>query len=222
MIARSNILAFLRRRRRGLGTAVVLLFTAGNVAASAAPCLAMASHAAHTSGAHESLPAHASAAHAESHVSIAADERPSAVHESHHHELAASGSTDPRDSAAGGHHSHAVAQTDAAADVDRGSPAPGAPEHPSSRHCPHCPVSAPLAHSLDGAHAFCTALDDGSADGQSGAKLPAVQKHLVWLAHYEIALPPSLRPSERRFVRADKPPVPSPVALNLRHCVFLI
>jgi len=108
-------------------------------------------------------------------------------------------------------HSHAAAH-------DHGAPLAEAAHAPSP--CPHCPLTVALAGSTPSAHSFCSAADEVADGGNSVTTLPAF-KHVPLAAVVEI-LPAAqnLSPSSPR-----QPPreVAAPsVALNLRHCVFLI
>lgn len=110
-------------------------------------------------------------------------------------------------------HSHAVHQEHSTPPADQtdGSHGP----------CSHCPPSV----SMDGAassasHAFCSATDDGS-DAAKPSWSPPAFKHVLSTALSQL-LPADSRPS---LASAQQPPpeaAPPSVALNLRHCVFLI
>ena len=116
-------------------------------------------------------------------------------------------------SAAAHDHSHAVEHDHStpAADQDAGSHGP----------CTHCPLSVGMtANASSGSHALCSATDHAS----DGAKLgwsPPVFKHV--LATAVIELPPIEPRPSLALAQQPRPEVPCPsVALNLRHCVFLI
>jgi hypothetical protein len=87
--------------------------------------------------------------------------------------------------------------------------------------CSHCP----LAVSMDGSassssHAFCSAADDASDTAKPNWSPPAL-KHVLSTALIRL-LPVDPRSS---LASARQPPpeaAPPSVALNLRHCVFLI
>jgi hypothetical protein len=117
------------------------------------------------------------------------------------------------DSASGNHeHSHPATHPGA-------TPLAGSPHSPS--HCPHCPQSASMpGHASGNSHSLCAAVDDTSDRTQSST-LPLHLKHLLLAPLLELA-PPSLHPPPG--IPASRMLVPpcSSVALNLRHCVFLI
>jgi hypothetical protein len=207
MIGRTNILAALRRRRK-LGRCFLALFAAGSLTAAASPCLAMTVAAVHAPG------------------DSTADSRdraqtPVASHAHDHGAHAAPhGGVGPAAVESSGPHDHsqgaAPARPTQTASESAGS---DAAHHPSG-HCPHCPVSAPgPAHAPAGAHAFCSPLDDGS--GPSSTQHPTLAKHVVASAHQAIAPPPLSRSRVTRLAQADAS-TRCTVALNLRHCVFLI
>jgi hypothetical protein len=207
MIRRTNILAGLRRRRK-LGRCFLALFAAGSFAASASPCPAMTVAAVHAPGGgavdsrNRAQPfvashAHDHGAHAAPHDGFGA---------------AVAGSLGPHD------HSHGAAPARSTQAAANG--ASSEPERHPSGHCPHCPVSAPgPAYAGGGAHAFCSPLDDGS--GPTSVQHPTLAKHVVVSAHQAIAPPPISRSRVTRLATADAS-TRCTVALNLRHCVFLI
>lgn len=196
MNRRVNILANLRRRSVRLGRAMLALFVAASITASASPCLAMGSAAQAADEAQTALAAHV--AHAS--------------HAAHDHTTAH-----------GALFSHAHAATDHVA-------SDGSAAHPAAHdsgsvhshgHCPHCPASAAASgEAAAGAHAFCSASDGLSDSGQSSAPRLLLD-HLALLAHFELPPAPLLRPASAAISHAVRPAYAS-VALNLRHCVFLI
>jgi hypothetical protein len=108
---------------------------------------------------------------------------------------------------------HAVAHGHAAA-------SPAKAQHSAPAHCPHCPLTAAMAgHAPSSAHSFCSAVD-GVADQTAASSLPTFAKVVLAGATFEIPLPSSWRPPPIRFIPAVSPP--TTVALNVRHCVFLI
>jgi hypothetical protein len=110
-------------------------------------------------------------------------------------------------------HSHAI-------DHDHSTPAADQ-EGGSHGPCSHCPLSVAMtASASSGSHASCSASDHAS-DGAKPGWSPPVFKHVLATALIEL-LPIEPRP---RLALAQQPPpaATSPsVALNLRHCVFLI
>jgi hypothetical protein len=75
-------------------------------------------------------------------------------------------------------------------------------------------------HSVSGAHAFCAAWDDVSDHSQPSVSLPLL-KHLALPVAFE---PPPSIALRSPTIRPSPPPAlaRASVALNLRHCVFLI
>lgn len=116
-------------------------------------------------------------------------------------------------SAAAHDHSHAVEpdHSTPAADQDGGSHGP----------CSHCPPSVEMtATASSGSHALCSATDHASDGAKPGWSL-LVFKHVLATALIEL-LPIEPRP-RLAFAQQPPPEATSPsVALNLRHCVFLI
>ena len=117
-------------------------------------------------------------------------------------------------SAAAHDHSHAVEpdhSTSAAAE-DGGSHGP----------CSHCPLSVAMtANASSGSHALCSGNDHASDGAKPGGWSPPVFKHVLATALIEL-LPIEPRP-RLAFAQQSRPEATSPsVALNLRHCVFLI
>lgn len=124
------------------------------------------------------------------------------LHESHESHLAGAPNHD---------HAHAVGH-------EHGTPS-GEIEHAPSP-CPHCPLVAVLAGSVAGSHSFCSAADGASDGGKSVTTLPAY-KCASSAAVVEV-FPPDREPSPSS-PRQPPTEVASPsIALNLRHCVFLI
>jgi hypothetical protein len=94
----------------------------------------------------------------------------------------------------------------------------------SSEHvpepCPHCPLGAAPGHSGSDDHSFCSAFDEPS-NQTSATWQPPAAKYVLLIATFES--PPPLTIQRR----STRPPPElarwqSPIALNLRHCVFLI
>jgi hypothetical protein len=116
-------------------------------------------------------------------------------------------------SAAAHDHSHAVEHDHStpAADQEGGSHGP----------CSHCPLSAGMtANASSGSHASCS-VSDHASDGAKPGGSPPVFKHVLATALIEL-LPIEPRP-RLAFAQQPPPEATSPsVALNLRHCVFLI
>jgi hypothetical protein len=87
--------------------------------------------------------------------------------------------------------------------------------------CSHCPPSVSMAGAASSAsHAFCSASDDAS-DAAKPSWSPPAFKHVLSTALIQL-LPVDFLPS---LASAPQPPpeaAPPSVALNLRHCVFLI
>jgi hypothetical protein len=116
----------------------------------------------------------------------------------------------------GGAPSHAhspAASHEHGAPLDRGG-------EPVPSPCPHCPLTAAPSSNAASAHSFCSAGDDVADSGKSVTTLPSF-KHVLLAAVVEL-LPVDREP---RFSPPRRPPteVAAPsVALNLRHCVFLI
>jgi hypothetical protein len=86
--------------------------------------------------------------------------------------------------------------------------------------CPHCPLGTAQSHSGSGDHSFCSAFDEPS-DQTSVTWQPPAAKYVLLVATFES--PPPLTIQRR----STRPPPglahwQSPIALNLRHCVFLI
>jgi hypothetical protein len=182
MKGRANILAKLRRRRAGLGSLVLALFTTTNLIASATPCLAMTLTA------------------------LQAPDGSTTTHDS-------SGSAPHQ------RHAHAHAAPNAAHDPAGHGPT-RADTHPLSEHCPHCPLSASMTAHSGGTHQSCTVLDGVSAKAPlSASQLPL--KYALATTDLEISPPSLLRPPDTPLAHAV-PRAYSHVALNVRHCVFLI
>jgi hypothetical protein len=88
-------------------------------------------------------------------------------------------------------------------------------------HCPHCPLAPSMpGHGPDATHSFCSVVDDASDVAQpSGSYL--VPKYVPLTPIFELPPPSLLRPPGIRASRVLAPTISS-IALNLRHCVFLI
>ena len=86
--------------------------------------------------------------------------------------------------------------------------------------CPHCPLTVALAGSATSAHSFCSAADDAS-DGSNAVTTLPVLKHVPLAAVVEI-LPVNRNPSPSSPRQPPTEVAAPSVALNLRHCVFLI
>jgi hypothetical protein len=111
------------------------------------------------------------------------------------------------------HEHRQVANHDHTASIDHGDRA--------HSPCPHCPLSTGMPKSgSTGSHAYCSATDDIADSGKAGVSAPAF-KHLLSVAaiHVEpVRSQPSYGWSRQLPVNSAYPSV----ALNLRHCVFLI
>jgi hypothetical protein len=87
--------------------------------------------------------------------------------------------------------------------------------------CPHCPLSTGRSESVStSSHAYCSATDDLADSGKTSPSLPPF-KHLLSVALIDVD---PVR-SQPRYGWSRRLPVDSAfpsVALNLRHCVFLI
>lgn len=88
--------------------------------------------------------------------------------------------------------------------------------------CPHCPASTGSSAKLDGtSHVFCEVLDDVSDDA---AHLPTLKFELLPVAL--LCTPTALAPPALQLSSVRSPAYTvndhRSVALNLRHCVFLI
>lgn len=96
------------------------------------------------------------------------------------------------------------------------------PEQPAAppSSCPHCPPGAMLAtDGGTGSHSFCSAGDD-VADGAKPSVPPTFKTNLS-LPLIELGpIDPGLRPVRDQHRPPDA--TATSVALNLRHCVFLI
>jgi hypothetical protein len=91
----------------------------------------------------------------------------------------------------------------------------------SPNRCPHCPLAASMpGHTPDNSHSFCAAVDDTSERAQPSPP-SLLQKHVLLAPLLDLA-PPSVLPPPGIAASRRLAPAFSPVALNLRHCVFLI
>jgi hypothetical protein len=109
-------------------------------------------------------------------------------------------------------HAHAAVH-DRSMSVENGDRAPDA--------CPHCPLLMGVSGDTStSSHAFCSATDDLVDSGKTSVPLPLF-KHVLSAAVIQI-VPDRSQPScaWTKHIRVDAT-APS-VALNLRHCVFLI
>jgi hypothetical protein len=97
-----------------------------------------------------------------------------------------------------------------------------APEPQRAVHCPHCPLPDAIPGHVSPAdgHSFCSAYDD-VADQTSGGSPPSFVKHVLLIAAFEIPPPLGLHPPRSRTTR-ELARARTSIALNLRHCVFLI
>jgi hypothetical protein len=91
----------------------------------------------------------------------------------------------------------------------------------SPERCPHCPLSAGMpGHDSSGSHSSCSALDDVADYAQPSTSLPSV-KYVLPAPVLEISATRLFRPPDAAAARL-RGPAYSSVALNVRHCVFLI
>jgi hypothetical protein len=108
-----------------------------------------------------------------------------------------------------GHHEHSGAHSTSIAERAQ-----------SPHHCPHCPQPS-SGHAATGMHAFCAAANDVSDVAQPGAlKIPPL-KHVLATPLLELPPPSLQRPSGAPVAMPPVKPGES-IALNVRHCVFLI
>lgn len=189
----TNILSRFRPRRSRVGRAILALFVAASLTAGASPCPAMNAPSAAANGDPVAVPHEHTGATGHEHAHGAA------MHDGHD-------GTPPSALAA---HLHARPM----------SPADASAAHHPPGHCPHCPQSSLLTHSTDGSHRFC-AVDDATSNTHSGASLTPLPHALPFELAAEFSIPSLLRPPDIPFARVVR--APSRVALNLRHCVFLI
>jgi hypothetical protein len=87
-------------------------------------------------------------------------------------------------------------------------------------HCPHCPLTGGIAHTPSSAHSFCAAGDD-VANELSVSSSPPIAKHMA-VATVFATMPPLAFHPPPRYLARHTTATPSAVALNVRHCVFLI
>jgi hypothetical protein len=132
--------------------------------------------------------------------------------------FAMAASTGPAAAQHDGSHAHAISSHDHshAAVHEHGISSDAASHSPSP--CPHCPLAVGMVGTSS--HSFCDVVDDASDGGKPSAP-PVLFKPLPSAAVVEL-LPVDQEP---RRASPRRPPVeattPS-LALNLRHCVFLI
>jgi len=112
------------------------------------------------------------------------------------------------------HHDHAQSGThEHTTSVDHGDHGPSP--------CPHCPLSIGMSDAAStSSHAYCAAGDDVADSGKASVSLPLF-KHLLAVAVIQVdpvRSQPSSAWGKQLPVDASSPSV----ALNLRHCVFLI
>jgi hypothetical protein len=108
-------------------------------------------------------------------------------------------------------HSHAAAHDDSAPSEQPDRPTP----------CKHCPLSVAMAGSgSTSSHAFCSAADDVS-DGGKPSVPPIAFKTILSVPIVEL-LPFDQGPSLTREKQRQPDAATTSIALNLRHCVFLI
>ena len=124
-------------------------------------------------------------------------------------------------------HDHGALHATASHDRSH-APAHDRPAGPSEQHehqpatpCAHCPLSIAMAGAgSTGSHAFCSAVDDVS-DGGKPSPPPAASKTVLSLPIIEL-LPFDHGPSRALDKRRPRDAAAPSIALNLRHCVFLI
>jgi hypothetical protein len=114
-----------------------------------------------------------------------------------------------------GHHDHSPAAADAHHTMSSGET-----DHGSSP-CPHCPLAGAMpGEPSPGSHALCSAGDDVADSGKTGVSVP-VFKHVLSVPIVQVSVIHSH--SSHAWTKQIPVDVTSPtVALNLRHCVFLI
>jgi hypothetical protein len=96
---------------------------------------------------------------------------------------------------------------------------PESPAQPSP--CTHCPLAATMAgHTSTASHAFCSAADDASDGGKPS--VPTTALKLVLSVPIVELLPFDPGPSLARDRQRPRDADVTSIALNLRHCVFLI
>lgn len=115
-----------------------------------------------------------------------------------------------------GHHDH----SHALAGAHDHTMSSGETDH-GSKPCPHCPLSSSMAGEGSlGSHALCSAGDDVADSGKTPVSVP-VFKHL--LSAPIVHLPAfHSHPSHAWTKQLAVAATGQVVALNLRHCVFLI
>ena len=123
---------------------------------------------------------------------------------------------------------HQASHTGAAAGHDHAHPAAhdyAVSEQPAEQSpkssCPHCPLSVAMsADASSSSHSLCSAGEDTLDAGKLSVSVP-VFKYIAWTVRVELA-PADLRPSTAWTKHLAVDETLSTVALNLRHCVFLI
>jgi hypothetical protein len=125
------------------------------------------------------------------------------------------GATGEAAAAQGSH--HAGAHEHSAQHDHAGSAEHGGLGNPAPARCPHCPPAGPMpGHVSSSAHSFCSAVDDVSDQTP-----PVPAKHVPPVATFETPRPLSFHSPPPLFARSSVP-LRSTVALNVRHCVYLI
>jgi hypothetical protein len=122
------------------------------------------------------------------------------------------------------HRAHAEVETRGHGhETSHGDDSPGSHEQspqPFPEYCPHCHTAQAMPnHASSSAHAFCSAFNDVS--DQSSSSVPTFAKHIFLVAAFETLPPLAFHPPPRHITRKIDP-TRGAVALNLRHCVFLI
>jgi len=129
----------------------------------------------------------------------------------HHH-----AASEPAAGVAHQHHAHASSPAPQSSTGDAAHVAHAA------KHCPHCPgLASTPAHSETGSHVLCSAHDGASDSMPTFAKL-LLPKHDSSCMSADLPPPPLLRPPSGPALAHTVPRAYSPVALHVRHCVFLI
>ena len=120
----------------------------------------------------------------------------------------------PNDTPSGDHCSHSSGAT------GHGHQGPAAPQDFPGKHCPHCSLSASMPGHDSSAHSFCS-VSDASSD-QSQPPPSAFFKPMAATIVLEVVPLSSLLHARGVAPLRFSPARAPSVALNVRHCVFLI